>query len=378
MPQPGISSLQRSASDREMPDTKPHTVQLNQVTVTMLGVSQSGKSTYILGAYAELVNGVHGCFMHTRDEDAGAALVRELNALRAGAPPPPTPDKPVQYQFVLTRTGSTEHTLIDLMDFRGGAPFDVTHGKQSDTAQLHQRLVVSDSVFVVLDSSNFRDPVTPSRLYAVRETTGAERFSDMIGKALAERQQAGSLPPSIAVLLTKADLIDGRPGSPQRDWDELEGEVRGLLRAAFQPNLATRIFPVSVGGFGASLNGQPQSVTMDLQSVGDPVIFAVGWFLRACQAEVHRDRERVLVFREKTAHRLEELTRRARIIQWFKRSRIIATQADLNQASAGVTALDTRWNELGRQSQALLSSLDSGTGANDAMGVGRLRSDRCL
>jgi hypothetical protein len=327
------------------------------MTITMLGVTQSGKSTYVLGAYEELVHGTHGCFLHTADQNAGAEMIRDLNALRSGDLPPPTPDKPIGHEFVLTRSGSTEQTAIDLTDFRGGAAFGVTRGKDGDIAQLHRRLVESDAIFIVLDSSHFTEPVTPGRLQAVREATGADRFADMMGKALSERQLSGRYPPAVAILLTKADLIDGRPGSVNRDWGELESEVRMLMGpVAFQPHLGVRIFPVSVGGFSTSPNGQSSAVMMDVRSAADPVIFAVGCFLRACLFKVQQEREQALAACKEASERLHDLTRGWPLIQWFLRSRIAVARAALHRANDHVAALDARLIELSRQAQALLGS----------------------
>jgi hypothetical protein len=360
-----------------MLDARYPAAHLNPMTITMLGVSQSGKSTYILGAYDELVHGVHDCFLHSADPDAGAKMDRELNTLRAGKAPPQTPDTPVHHDFVLTMSGSAEQTSINLTDFRGGAAFDVTRGKQDgDVAQLHRRLVESDSIFVVLDSANFREPVTPWRLQAVREATGTDRFSDLIGKALADRHQASRLPPSIAILMTKADLVDGGLGSTYRDWAEIHDEVRGLLGVAFQPHLTTAIFPVSVGDFGAEPNGEFPAAAIALRDTANPWIFAVGWFLQTCQFEIQRLRDQAQTAGEDAASSFHKLTSRPPIVQWFQKSRIAATRAALEEANAQVAALDTRLNDLGWHSQALLSTFETGTGANEAMGTGRLRPDR--
>jgi hypothetical protein len=325
---------------------------LTRMTITMLGVSQSGKSTYILGAYAGLVRGADGCSLHTPDPDAGMGMIRELDALRSGALPQPTTDKPVLHEFILT-SGSTVLTAIDLTDYRGGAITDVTRGKEADTAQLHRRLLNSDSIFVVLDSTHFREPITPVRLQAVAEATAADRVADLLGKALAERQQTGRWLPSIAVLLTKADLIDERRGSASRGFAELHSEIRSLLPTVFRPGVVTQVFPVSVGEFGGPANGHAPSLGVDLRNVGAPIIFAVACFLNACQLQIQRQREQVVVSRQPVARVLNELTSRARIIQWFTRARITAAHTALAGMDAHLAMLDARWNEMHQHTRTL-------------------------
>jgi len=90
------------------------------------------------------------------------------------------------------------------------------------------------------------------------------------------------------VLLTKADQIDGRPGSGARNWDEVRAEIREVLGGAFQPGVDSRIIPVSIFEF-ATLNGQPQILTLEMYALADPVIFAAETFIRVrhgCDARI--------------------------------------------------------------------------------------------
>jgi len=344
-----------------MPDGR-RTAQVNHMTVTMLGASGSGKTTYIIGAYAELINGVQGCYLHTADPDVGMDLLSQLNDLRAGKELPTTPDTPVRYDFVLTTSSTTERTAIDVTDFRGGAAFDWARGKTNDTARLHQRLVETDAILVALDSEHFLDPVTGDRLHRVREATGADRFEDLITKALADRELAGRPAPSIAILLTKSDLIDGRPGSTPRDRDQLEREVRRLMPAAFRPRVHAMVFPVSVSGMAIAPEGELPETTVDLRDIADPVIFAAGWFLRARQNEIGLQRNSEIEASQDAETLLAELTRKHPIIRWFLRGKITEVAAAVEGYRSRIAQLTARWNELGAQSKQVLSRFYSVAG----------------
>jgi hypothetical protein len=328
--------------------------------VTMLGRSGSGKSTFIAGMYAQLVQGFRGCYLHTPDHDAGVEMVWQLNRLRAGDLPEPNSTKAIPHDYVLR---SDEGTFpLDLTDYRGGAPFDLTRGDgDSDTALLRRRLAESHSIFVALDSSHFMEPVTRGRLHDVREETGTDLFSDLISKTVYERQQRGQMPPSVAVLLTKADQIDGRQGSVARDWDEVRAEIREVLGGAFQPGVDSRIIPVSVFGTPA-LNGQPQMLTLELYALADPVIFAAATFLRVRQAAVDQQYQVAMKTAEAAQRALRELTAAGPIIQWFRRKKIIAAQAEVSRTSAWVNQLGDRWRELGKKADVMLTRLESGAG----------------
>lgn len=363
-----------------MPEDR-RAVQVNRMTATMLGMSKAGKTTYILGAYAQLINGVQGCYLHTADPDVGMDLLRQLNDLRAGKPPLPTPDQPVRYDFVLTRSGTAERTAMDLTDFRGGAAFDTTGGKQSDTARLHRRLLDTDAIFVVLDSDHFREPLTDIRLHEVREATGADRFEDMVSKALADRELAGRPAPPIAVVLTKSDLIDGRRDSTPRHKAAVMAEVKRLMPAVFRPGIHSMIFPVSVTGLITTPDGESSAMIVDLLDVADPVVFAVGWFLGACQAEVGLQRDDAVRAHQEAEAALAELMRKHPIIRWFLRTGIADARTLADMWLDRAAALNDRWNELGAQCLQILSTFYSGVGeavANDPMGAGRLRPDRRL
>jgi len=170
-------------SSSQAPD-KPGTM-----IVTMLGRPGSGKSTFIAGMYAQLVQGFRGCYLHTPDHDAAVEMVGQLNRLRAGDLPEPNSTKAIPHDYVLR---SAEGTFpLDLTDYRGGAPFDLTRGDgDSDTALLRRRLAESHSIFVALDSSHFMEPVTPSRLHDVREETGTDLISKNRVREAAEGAEA--------------------------------------------------------------------------------------------------------------------------------------------------------------------------------------------
>jgi hypothetical protein len=325
--------------------------------ITMLGQSGSGKTTYIVGMYAQLVHGFRGCFLHTPDQDAGVEMVDQLTKLRAGELPELTLEKPIPHDYVL-RSAEGQFAL-DLTDYRGGAPFGLARGNDTgDTAQLRRRLGDSHSIFVALDSTHFLKPLHPGRLQAVRQATGADLFADLISKAVADRQRQGCLPPSVAVLLTKADLLDGRPGSVGRDWDELEAEVRQVLGAAFQPDVDATIIPVSVGGFGAPLDGQSPAVTLNLNALADPLIFAAGGFLKVRQAAVQRQYQHALGISQAAGKDLAELYTGGPILRWIRRKKIAAAEEDVARTLATVNELGHRSHDLGLRADAMLSRLD--------------------
>jgi hypothetical protein len=261
--------------------------------ITMLGASKSGKTMCIAGMYEQLLEGDYGYHLSTADPDVGMDLVDQLDKLRGGKVPEPTSQQPVRYSFILR--GDGVRIPVDLTDFRGGAAFERLRGtREGDAAQLRTRLGVSHSIFVTLDSIHFVDPVGPERVQEVKNATRADRFADLINAAVDDRLHRGSLPPSIAVLLTKADLLNGRRGSTPDEWSALEREIRSVLRAPFRQGVATKVFPVSVGRFPVSPDDQPQITGMEPNALADPVIFAAGNYLKMQEAAARRLHEQAL------------------------------------------------------------------------------------
>lgn len=326
------------------------------MTITMLGKSMSGKTTYILGMYAELVHGFRDCFLHTRDYDAGVEMINQLTRLRAGEETPATGQRPVPHDYVLK---SPEGQVpVDLADFRGEAPFALARDDDRlDTAQVRKRLAGSHTIFVALDSTHFIEPVTLSRLHAVREATGADLFSDLISKTVADNQWQHRLPPSVAVLLTKADLLDGRPGSVARRWEDVEPEIRQVLGGAFQPDVNTRIMPVNVEGFGAPLDGQLSDSTLRVSAPADPMIFAAAAFFKFRQAAVQWQHREALDVSAAARRARDELTAAGSFIRWVRRNKIAAAEAELTRTADRVNELDARWKDLAGKADAMLSRI---------------------
>jgi Double-GTPase 2 len=330
------------------------------LAVTMLGVSGSGKSTYILGMYAALLHGVDGCHLYSADYDEGYKIYQQLSEARQGKILDPTTERPVAHEFVLA-VDDAESIAVDLTDFRGDAPFNLARDQQqSDTARLRERLAKSHAIFVTLDSEHFREPVSPSRLQAVRQATGADLFADLIGKTVAESgPRSGGRPrPSIAVLLTKVDLLEGPSAGPPRNPDQLWSEVRQVLGAAFQPHLDVRIFPVSVGSLNGAADGEEPTLTMELHDVAAPLIFAAGCFLRGRQLAVEQERDQAQANSDAARGRLLAMTDKGRFSRWRRRKRIAAAKAERAAAHERWAGLERRSNELGWRAQRVLAKLD--------------------
>jgi len=335
---------------------------LPSMRISLLGASKSGKSCYILGMFAALVRGqgYHQYSLSTVHHEDGIAMLQELEDLGAGKPPLGT-DEPRTHEFTL-RGGlpgrgqaagvQTGVIAIDLTDFRGGAireqPLD-----ENDTKQNYDQLRQSDSIFVVLDSGHFRQPVTPARKNAVIQETWANRIGDLIGWTIREREARGLPAPSIAVLLTKWDFLNDQRGTAARGLADVYQDVRALLPVAFGIGLEQYVFGVSIGEF-SDPEGNPRQAHIGLSGVENPLFFAAGCFLTSQTQSLQGARGQLAAERTAIDARLAKLTRWPAIIQQYLLQRPIAERrAELKDKDDVIAAHDLRAAQVAEHEKVL-------------------------
>jgi len=337
---------------------------LPRMTISMLGADKSGKSSYILGMFAALVRGQlhHQYALSAASQAVSIAMQQELDDLCAGNPPKPT-DEPKTHEFTLRgglagagRAGGVQTGIaaLDLIDFRGGTMRELPEG-DNDAARYFARLPKSDSIFVVLDSRYFREPVTPDRQHAVAQDTWAYRIGDLIGWAIEKREEAGLAPPSIVVLLTKWDLLEQWQPIGGRGLAEVYDDVQALLPKVFGVGLEQYVFSVSIGQF-SDLDGNPRQATINLSSIEKPVFFATGCFLTHVTERLYARREPMLADRAAIAARLAMLTWWPPSIQSLLfRARIDRRRAELTAKDAEIAALDLHGTQIAEHQRVLRS-----------------------
>ena len=225
---------------------------LPEITVTMLGGTGSGKTVFLHGMYAVLSGGFEGYYLHTTTHDLDADLSDAWDKLLDdGELPPATTEMPHDYPLVF-KDGLTPLLNINWQDYRGGAMSD-REATSADTAQLIERLRISDCIYLTIDGRHLADGVDDYNKLLVRRRTQADRMAAHLQRTATAR--GGHLPP-LVVLITKADLliadgIDG-PAALERAVDAI-GEI---LPIAFERDVTTMICPVSLGTIGIPAEGE--------------------------------------------------------------------------------------------------------------------------
>ncbi|WP_328708426.1 hypothetical protein OHB01_15095 [Microbispora hainanensis] len=297
---------------------------VSKITVTMLGPSHSGKTTFMYGMYATLSAGIEGYFLNAKDPDKDLDLMDNWDLLcDEGQLPPPTADVPISYEFVF-KHGVRSLVDIDWMDFRGGATVERAGAPESlsDVVKLRERLKESDSIYLVLDGRYVGEWIKDGAPATVtRGPMKVSHLSNHISRTVEERINAGLPAPSLVVLITKIDVLAEITGMPKKDAIfRAMDNLQNLVPIAFSEGVTTLICPVQLGDFGIGDHRKVDPAKLDVRYMHKPIIFSL---LYDINCRIARD-----------SRRLEEL-----------RARGQATEGELEQLRAGF------WNGFFKRSQ---------------------------
>jgi hypothetical protein len=252
----------------------------HEVTISVLGASRAGKSTYLLGLYATMTRGIDHCTLHELDNNADVTLTEAWHDLGRGQLPRPTEMAPVRHNFVFARETRAK-AIIHWTDFRGGALQDfVGPDGAPDVSDLLHQVSLSHGIFVMLDGEHFLKPITPARRELVAHEMLIHRISTVLTETFTRRTTLNQPLPSVAILVTKADLIDWHGAGTARTLAEVTNEIRYLLPVAFQPRVCTAVCPVSVGRLEPMTGGQIRPDGISPNSVHLPLLFSLARFYR--------------------------------------------------------------------------------------------------
>ncbi|MCX4699204.1 hypothetical protein [Streptomyces sp. NBC_01373] len=294
------------------------TDEIDQITVTMLGPSLSGKTTFLLGMYSVLSAGLNNYFLHATDWDQNLDLTEAWDALVDDGllPPPNEADMVKPYSFVF-REHLNPLLSIDWLDYRGGALDDRLRGEDSDTRTLIARLDMSDAVYLVLDGRYLRDPVTPNTIARVRRVTKAQHMTRLLQQTIDNRRKADQPPPAVIILVTKADLVaEARhPADRSVIWDQLVQDVTQVLPVCFLQGITTLVCPVMLGHFGVEETQQVDPQSVQPMGLHRPLLFSLLRYLEGIRLGLN---ETEAEFRREVGRR--ELTAANHKPSWWQRS----------------------------------------------------------
>ena len=325
-----------------------------RITITALGNKGSGKTTFLLGMYADLSGGRKGYFLNATDPDVDLALAGKWEKLLDdGVLPPPNPADNIPYSFLFL-DGMRPLLAVDWLDYRGGALEDTTGTASDDVAGLHERLNRSDSIYLVVDGGYLVEPVRPSTKLGISRSAGLRRMTSLLQNAVQSRTAAGELPPSIVVLITKADLI---PPERTEPMDALVADVQELLSVAFSEGLSTLICPVMLGHFGLNPAAKVSTSDIDPRDLHLPIIFSLAEYMHQLSIVAHGVARSTA--EQDRALKAQLAGLRAGAGRWLRRSDITALDRKRAEAADELANLEAVQQISAQRAVALFDELGS-------------------
>ena len=276
-------------------DTESGEKRLNQTQFTMLGMTGSGKTCYLLGMYKKMLGGLKG-FSLTTDDDTDVDLRKRYARMSDSSLGqdrfPAGTDQTDFYDFTL------EHALSPIMTFRwidypGGALDEKTDGDIEQYNQLAEYIKNSSTLFICVDGALLQgDDDNEEKTELVRE-----KCSSLINPFLSRYLKENEFLPPTAIVVTKFDLCSD---------DICSGDLKEILEEAFNPlfvsgadsNRFITVIPVSIGKSVAENSYKGKLAPTQLQL---PIFMGV-WFalmlyvtdLVNCIRDKESDREAVI------------------------------------------------------------------------------------
>ena len=211
--------------------------------LTIIGMSGSGKTCYLLGMFYKMTGRLKGYNLHT-DDDTHTELTHRYEVLndeskRQGRFPKPT-DMPEKFIFNL-QYGYQDILSFEWADYPGGYLKEKNDGDVEGYTDVKNSIINSSTLFICIDGSLLYGDDTEEKIERVRDNC-----SNTINHFFSEyRQENGILPPT-AFIITKYDEC-----AKDTNLDELceivEEAFSGFFTEIIGAKNITTIIPVTLG-----------------------------------------------------------------------------------------------------------------------------------
>lgn len=199
-----LQNLQRASFHQEisMVDNKP-------IILTMLGATNSGKTSYMSAMYAFMERGLglNGYSLESKNLDDSIHLEEIWNNIVQGEENrfPSATFSMYEYNFTLLYGLNTPITSFNWLDYRGSA----ISGSDDDPArqQLRQRLQVTDCIILCVSGENLAEPLTLKSRAKILRNIDAHLLNSLTDEFV---HGIDNKLLSLAIVITKYDLCQKR------------------------------------------------------------------------------------------------------------------------------------------------------------------------
>lgn len=248
---------------------------INTIKITMLGVSGTGKTCYMAGMYGMMGLGqnLNGFRVSTSDKDDYQKL-EEMNEIwsdmlsttSSSRRWPVSTSEPKLYKFELGFANDNLRPIVefDWYDYRGGAIQEYPPNSD-DVNRLRERLRETSCILICVSGEHLNNSLksTGSFLKACN-SIGVNRINELIRES---KSAGNSIPPSIAIVITKHDLCK------HRTQDELLTIIKRMFPVLFENDSKWLVMlcPVTLG-YSLAIDTEGE---IDPQNIHLPIIFSL-------------------------------------------------------------------------------------------------------
>lgn len=241
-------------------------------TMTILGMTGSGKTCYLLGMFKKMSQGIKG-YTVTTDEDSEVELrnwYRKLADVSLGYDRfPAGTDSLSKYEFNL-EFAYKPILSFSWMDYPGNMLDLKVTGNAEDYKKVKESILSSSCLFLCIDGSLLVGDDTDEKIDNIKDNC-----SEFLNPVFSEIRKKHQLPP-VAIIITKYDLCIN---------DTDEEELCEIIEEAFSPLFTddekqqniTAIIPVSLG---ANLMASENSGKLKPINVQQPIFMGIAFALR--------------------------------------------------------------------------------------------------
>jgi hypothetical protein len=243
------------------------------VRITMIGYQASGKTSYLLGMYHQMMIGSRGFTMRTVNLDDSRPLELKWDqlAMTTGKErwPEPTAGDPEDYHFIL-EYGMAPFVDVDWVDYRGGTLDELYQSSQIQ--DFMARLTQSTCIALAISGEFLAESVA---IQAAVDDIRVQRINDLLSKLVRQTRPTPEKPLPIAIVVTKYDYC--MAGKHTRD--QIEKVIQRLLHPLFAkrylvlrpPSFLVGICRVTLGEELAEDSNEGTAIPRQAQ---DPILFA--------------------------------------------------------------------------------------------------------
>jgi len=315
------------------------------IKITMLGYTGTGKTCYMISMYAFMKLGINGFTFSEVDLDRDLELTEMWEALiDKGKWPDPNPDNVIEYTFDFNYAFQPIMSF-DWLDYRGGALADSP--KKEDVQKLIERVKSSSCLFLCISAEHLQIREKMKRDRAIKASKMNVLMTE-IGKALKPNEKR---PFPVVFVITKFDQYPNPENS-----QEVVDTLKELFPTFWEsPGWLVSICPVSLGR-DLKKDAQTEQFTgeIDPVNVHIPVAFAIYCKLYEQKIQQQIKHQELKKEESELSDKLQNLQRRNVFVRIWKGEEIDNTVSSIERKKEQMEKFSQELDEIS-QKLSLLS-----------------------